>query len=226
MTTDTHPIAAHWRIVHEEEANLVHAVHLDALNGVDAGLVRPDTLAHFIQHIGSDGVVIGGFLDRIGMIAYGVLGISSETAHHMAHILGVAIADRSRFCILDGAASLPAWRGHGLHRDLIRERVKCARTLDRTLFGATVSPANITSLRGLLEAKFQIAAFAMLYGGMDRLVLIRDLHADNRRWVLRHKVPVTDVLAHQAALAEGLTGFACEETGKDIWHVHYGESTD
>jgi hypothetical protein len=221
MTQENHLVDAHWRMVRGDEAETVLTVHLEALAGMESGLVRPDSLEHFVRHIGIDGAIIGAFVDNVGMIAYGVLGIGSETAEHMAGILEVG-ADRTRFCILDGAASLPAWRGHRLHRDLIRERVKFAGTLDRTLLGATVSPANMTSMRGLLESQFEIHAYRLLYGGLPRLLMKRDMLSEGRRWVLQHKVAATDAIAHQVALAEGLTGFACAETGHGTWQVHYG----
>jgi hypothetical protein len=222
MTQTEQLVDAQWRMVREDEVQTVLAVHLEALAGMESGLVRPDSLEHFACHISKDGVIIGAFVNRAGMVAYGVLGMRSETADHMADILQVDAADRSRFCILDGAASLPAWRGNRLHRDLIRERVKAADTLGRTLLGATVSPSNMTSMRGLLESQFEIRTYGLLYGGLPRLVMQRDLRNENRRWVLQHKVLSTDAVAHQAALAEGLNGFACEEDAQGKWLIHYG----
>jgi hypothetical protein len=219
---DTHSIQFNWRTMRKDEAELVHALHLSVLAGLESGLVRPDDLSHFRRHAGPEGLTVGCFIDDVGIVAYGVLGIASDTTSHMAEVLGINAAERSRFCILDGAASLAAWRGNRLHRDLIRVRLKHANQAGRTLIGATVAPGNMTSMRGLLESGFHVCGFSMMYGGLARLMVKKDTHVAQPHWALAHKVPATDVHAHRLALAEGLSGFSCSETDDGGWQVHYG----
>lgn len=211
-----------WRTVAPNEAEAVYRVHREALAGIAPGLVRPDTLEHFVAHTGPCGVTLGCFADDIGMVAYGVLGISSATAAHMTHMFAVEKTSLHRFAILDGAASLPGWRGHHLHRESIRARLAYAAQAGRTLLGATVAPGNFPSLHGLLEAQFRISRFAMLYGGLPRLILRRDLSAPASQWVLRHKVAAADIRGHDMALAEGLTGFASSKDADGNPMVDYG----
>lgn len=211
-----------WRMVAPRKAEAVYRVHLEALAGVAPGLVRPDPLEHFVAHTGQCGITVGGFADGAGMVAYGVLGISSATASHMAQILAIEEKNLHRFAILDGAASLPVWRGHQLHRESIRTRLAYAAQAGRTLLGATVAPGNFPSLHGLLEAEFRIDRFASLYGGLPRLILRRDLSAPTPRWILQHKVAVSDIRGHELALAEGLTGFACSKDANGNPMVEYG----
>jgi GNAT superfamily N-acetyltransferase len=213
-----------WRAVQTHEAPIVHAVHLEALAGMDQGLVRPDTLDHFVAHTGRLGTILGGFAEGTGLVAFGVLGVSSGTATHMAQVLAIDTTHWHRFVVLDGAASLPAWRGQNLHRELIRARLEHAEQIGRTLVGATVAPGNIPSLRGLLSMDFRIQAFAMLYGGLPRLVVKRDLLAPAPSWKLEHKVPVADIHGHEHALKEGLVGFGCSENEDGAWIIHYGST--
>lgn len=226
MTEPADSIRIEWRTVETREAPVVHAVHLEALAGMEPGLVRPDSLDHFIAHTGKLGMILGGFAESAGLVAYGVLGISSATVAHMAQVLRIGADDRQRFGILDGAASLPAWRGQHLHRELIRERLAHAAQSGCTLTGATVAPGNIPSLRGLMHMHFHVETFATLYGGLPRLVLARDLLAPANSWKLEHKVPSTDIRGHEYALAEGLKGFDCVEGKDGTWLVHYGHLVD
>ena len=124
--------------------------------------------------------------------------------------------------MLDGAAALPEWRGHGLHRCAIDQRIKHARSLGRTIVGATVAPENIRSTRGLLGAGLQVRRFALLYGGLPRLVLRRDLERQHTPRRAELSVPVADGHAHQRALALGLAGFACRQAPDGAWVVDYG----
>ncbi|WP_334190284.1 hypothetical protein [Noviherbaspirillum sp.] len=227
MTTrnDSDDIDAHsftWRVLRKEEAPVAHAVHIEALSGQAAGLVRPDELSHFMRHMGEEGLLVGCFIADGQMVAYGVLGTASKTVSHMAELLEIDEADHSRFCVLDGVAALTAWRGYGMHRESIKERLRHAGQLGHTLVGATVAPGNIPSMRGLFEARFQVKKFSMLYGGLSRLVLKKDLKVAEPDWVLQHRVAATDEPGHQSALKEGLTGFGCSQREDGVWQVHYG----
>ncbi|MFZ6648524.1 hypothetical protein ACO0LO_22570 [Undibacterium sp. TJN25] len=213
-----------WRMLQPHEAQAAHCIHLAAIADQAFGLVRPDELPHFIAHTGAAGAIVGCFAEVDGneqMLAYGVLGTDSSTSSHMAELLCVAPADRARFAILDGVAALPDWRGYGLHRASIQARLDHARTVGRSLIGATVSPENIASLRGLLESRFLVTNFAMLYGGLARLVLKRDLNDAMPAWSLEQKIDTNDRAANQAALAVGQTAYACSQSG-NRWQLHYG----
>ncbi|GGC78397.1 hypothetical protein [Undibacterium terreum] len=221
-----------WRRLQASEAGFAHHVHLQAIADQDYGLVRPDELPHFIAHTSDAGAIIGCFYDKKAvdntghgmaeMIAYGVLGMNSATSTHMAQLLNIPDSVRKQFAILDGVACLPDWRGYGLHRESIQARLEYARTAHRTLIGATVSPENIVSLRGLLEAEFVVSTFAMLYGGLVRFILKKNLEAPQLCWSLEKKVDASDRTAHQEALALGLSAYACSQTSGGSWQLHYG----
>lgn len=201
------------------DAARIHALHLSVLARTPAGMMRADSLAHFDAHAGPAGRILGCFLDDGTLAAYGVLGLDSPTVHHLAALLGT---DPLRFAVLDGAAALPEWRGHGLHRHAIGQRIAHARALGRMAIGATVAPANVRSVRGLLAAGLQVRRFAMLYGGLARLVLLRDLECGDPPRHAELSVAVADHAAHGAALAAGLAGYACRQGPCGQWLVDYG----
>jgi hypothetical protein len=157
------------------------------------------------------------------LVAYGVLGIQSGTVAHLASLLALAPDDRRRACVLDGAASLPPWRGHNLHRAAIDARGELARALGRTLMLATVAPENMRSLRGLLLQGYTVHGYATVYGGLPRLLMARDLLRPQSEWQAARQVLAADHAGHQCALAEGLRGYGCQQDANKAWHIMYGE---
>lgn len=212
----------HWRPLRQEEARLAWALHAEVFAATPAGMVRPDQLDHFEQHIRQSGRILGCFIGD-QLVAYGVLGMQSETVAHLAALLALAPDDRRRACVLDGAASLPPWRGHNLHRAAIDARGELARALGRTLMLATVAPENMRSLRGLLLQGYAVHGYATVYGGLPRLLMARDLLRPQGDWQATRQVPAADHAGHQCALAAGLRGFGCQQDADKAWHIMYGE---
>ena len=210
-----------WRVTRPDEAAGVHALHAGVFARTPAGMVRPDGLAHFERHTAELGRILGCFADG-ELVAYGVLGVHSPTAEHLAELLELSPQDRARVCVLDGAASLPEWRGHSLHCAAIAERSALGQSLGRTLVTATVAPENMRSLRGLLKEGFTIHRYAIVYGGLARLIVMRDLLLPAPQWQLATRVSVPDHPGHQHALAEGLTGYDCWQAEDKSWHIDYG----
>lgn len=217
MTYARPAVTFHWRPT--LDALRVHAIHSAVVSRTPPGMVRPDPLSHFEQHTGALGETLGCFLDTGEMIAYGVIGLRSDTVAHMADMLGTR---SDCLCVLDGAASLPQWRGFGLHNFAIEERIRHAAALGLTRIGATVAPENIRSVRGLLRSDLAIRGFARMYGGLARLLVARDTLAPQRAWRRETGVAMRDLDGHQDALAAGLIGYACTQDGAGDWSIDYG----
>lgn len=208
-----------WR--QTSDAATVHAIHCAAMARAPSGMVRPDPLSHFENHIGRDGVTLGCFLDSGQMVGYGVLGIDSPMASHLAALLG---ADAGRFALLDGAAVLDEWRGYGVHQAAIEQRVAHAASAGRSLAGATVSPHNLRAMHSMFRAGFTIAACGLLYGGLERLLVRRDTLALAPRFDSVATVEATNYAGHRAALANHLTGYALQRDAAANWSVSYGRA--
>jgi GNAT superfamily N-acetyltransferase len=184
-----------------------------------SGMVRPDPLSHFENHIERDGVTLGCFLDSGQLVGYGVLGIDSPMARHLAALLG---ADAARFALLDGAAVLDEWRGSGVHQGAIEQRIAHAATAGRSLIGATVSPHNLRAMHSMFRAGFTIDACGLLYGGLERLLVRRDTLAPGPRFEPVVTVEAMNYPGHRAALADHLTGYAMQRDAGANWSVSYG----
>jgi hypothetical protein len=210
-----------WRLMLPQEAALVHQLHRAALAHVPQGMVRPDDLSHFERHAAAQGRILCCYADG-ELVAYGVLGLDSHAVDHMAELLGASAADRARMCVLDGAASLPEWRGRRLHCAAIEERMALGRELGRSLVTATVAPENMRSLRGLLLEGFTVRGYAIVYGGLARLLVQRDLLLPAQEWRAGRRIAHEDHAGHRRALADGLQGFHCWQDERERWFVEYG----
>jgi hypothetical protein len=217
MQTPRQPTLLTWQPT--QDAVAVHALHREVLTRTPPGMVRPDPLSHFEAHAGETGQTLGCYAADGSLAGYGILGLRSGTVDHLADMLG---ADPATLCVLDGAAALPEWRGYGIHRLAIAQRIALARSLGRMLVAATVAPENVRSMFGLLDAGLFIRRFATLYGGLPRLVLLGELARRPPAPTPQLSVPARDLAAHRAALDAGLTGYGCrkEEAG-DAWVVDY-----
>lgn len=211
-----------WRMLKPEDAMPAYQLHLAANTETPPGLVRSDDLAHFVANIQDQGRILGCFVNGKGMVAYGILGMEPASNSKIIRLLNLPEAELANFASLDGAAALAPWRGNRLHRESIQARLEIGRAQHRRYIGATVSPENINSLRGLLEAGFYIKNFAHLYGGLARLVMLLDLDASPATWTLRGAVIASDQAGHQAALAKGWFGFELSKTGASACQVLYG----
>jgi hypothetical protein len=211
------PLTVRWRLA--DDPAPVHALHRTVLALTPPGMVRPDALGHFESHMGDKGHTLGCYLDDGSLVAYGVVGLCSDNVLRLAELLQVGVEG---FCMLDGAGSLPEWRGYGLHLSVIDERIRFARELGRSAIGTTVSPENIRSMRGLFHAGMEVHAFALMFGGLARLLLKRELAPGKRSWRHALSVAVADHQGHEAALAAGLRGYACRQDGEGKWHIAYG----
>lgn len=211
-----------WRTLRPDEAILAYQLHLAANTESPTGLVRPDDLAHFVANIQEQGRILGCFVNDKEMVAYGILGMEPASNSKLCKLLDLPEAELANFASLDGAAALAPWRGNRLHCESIQARLAMARTQQRSHIAATVSPENINSLRGLLEAGFSIKNFATLYGGLTRLVMLLELDAPPSSWSLCEAVVASDHVGHQAALAKGWLGYALRETSSGACQVLYG----
>jgi hypothetical protein len=85
-----------------------------------------------------------------------------------------------------------------------------------------VAPENMRSLRGLLKEGFTVRRYAIVYGGLARLVVQRDLLLPVPQPVeAKVHVAAADHEGHQRALAEGLQGYHCWQDAAQQWFVDY-----
>lgn len=150
----------------------VHALHLAACAGMDAKVVRPETIEFFARQLSGGADVIGLETEDGELVAYAVLQIDLAGEEEFLPLLG--LTDAATCVKLAGTSVAPSWRGRGLQAHLSRLRLERAAARGAAHAFATASQHNPASYLSLLRSGLTGARFARVYGGVWRLVL----HAD------------------------------------------------
>ena len=184
-----------------EDLPQVLALHQLCTQGLSDDFVRKETMAS-LQSLMQRGQFIGLF-DQQQLVAYGVL-LNNLQPHER---LPESIAPDSQRpqSLLCGISVAPAWRGHGLQRRLIMQRLSMA-SADALVF-STAAPANWYSWNNLLECGFHVRAITDQYGGHTRFLMVAEplpayaLYPD-----LSKEFHGQDLKRQQEALSEGWRG--------------------
>lgn len=157
----------HWRLLQPHDLDAMHALHLHSIEGMVVQTVKPETRDFLASLLGGRGRVPGGWAGD-ALVAYGVLqhDLLADDAPHA--LLGLPAA--APLCKLAGAAVRRDWRGHGLQRRLIQQRLALAGA--SSVF-ATSAPGNPASWHSLLACGLSVRALQYRYGGHARYLLAR-----------------------------------------------------
>lgn len=210
-----------FRILLEADAKDAFAVHCSAADQLTNHVVRRESLEFITDQVNYE-FMIGAFPESGGLVAYGGLVVSARGGGKIADALDLDPESRLRFCLLDGVAIHPDWQQRGIHGELITKRLCYARDLGKNLVGVTVSPRNTRSLKNLLDAGFRIRRAEYLYGGYERLILMRDLICEAQSYAGIRSVLAEDFVQNLAAIREGLSGFKLFWNEENKAMIHYG----
>lgn len=158
-----------WRLLQPADLDTMEALHRLSIAGMAAQLVKPESRDFLASLLQGRGRVIGA-LAGTQLVAYGVLQHDLLPDDDPRAHLGLAL--ERPVAKLAGAAVDPVWRGQGLQRTLIQQRM--AHAADNTVLFATASPGNHASWRSLLACGFAVRAVEYRYGGLARYLLAYD----------------------------------------------------
>ena len=190
-----------WRTLQPADLDTMFALHLRSIAGLALATVKPETREFLHSLLEGRGQVIGAWQGR-ALVAYGVLQHDLLAYDDPRAVLGLPA--EARVGKLAGAAVEPAWRGQGLQRVLITQRMAAAA--GATVF-ATAAPGNPASWRSLLACGLQVRAVQYLYGGHARYLLAR---VPGDAWVpgAAQEVPAEELARQETLLAQGWRGVA------------------
>lgn len=160
----------------------------------------------FLQHCVPYRTAIGVFHAHT-LVAYAMLSlIPADDPGHLGLALGMDEADRGSVAHLASCMVRPDWRGLGLQRALLAERLSMAQSHGRHLCLAAVSLHNHSSRHNMLRLGMHIA-WAGDLNGLVRQITRIDLHSglsidagDERL------VDSRDLAAQRQAFADGYVG--------------------
>jgi hypothetical protein len=193
------------RLLREDEAAAVYALHRLVAAGLPVDLVAADSLKFFVDHAGRIGRLLGIFTER-ALVAYAVLGLPGAGDDNFGRDHGLPEDVLPQVAHLDGASVHPLYRGNRLHRLMSEWRMAEARAAGRSILLSTVAPGNHFSLDNLLASSLQIRGLKIRFGGL-RYLLRRDLDvevrpADDGQWI-----DARDFALQERLLQEGLRGW-------------------
>lgn len=203
----TYLAAWEWRRLTLADLDVMYALHVCSIAGMNVQAVKPESKDFLRSILGGRGVVIGAWVGDL-LVAYGVLqhDLKSEDA---ALVDGLAdgLGHSAPRYKLAGAAVHPAWRGRGLQKAVIRQRMQLAPA--QSVLFATASPLNPASWCNLLACGFTVRDVRYLYGGHARYVLA---YVGSDEWegstTAGQTLQADQLLQQQALLQQGWRGVA------------------
>ncbi|MDP3422557.1 MAG: hypothetical protein Q8S32_02220 [Burkholderiaceae bacterium] len=165
------PPGLRWQRLTIADHQQVCALHLASLEGIAASVVRREEPDFFAATLLGRGELAGVFHGP-DMIAYTVLlrtmAVYDDPSPEWTPDPSMPLVK------LAGSGVLQAWRGLGLQKAFIAQRVRMAGP-QAQVFG-TASPANQASWRNLLSGGFTLRAIKHMYGGSPRFIGVRLPH--------------------------------------------------
>ncbi|MFG1480232.1 hypothetical protein V5F53_16490 [Xanthobacter sp. V4C-4] len=164
-------------------------------------IVKPESRAYFEGILSGRGRVVG-LLEGERLVAYGILQHDHTPADGPHRLLKLPV--ETAVGRLAGASVHPDYRGLGLQRRVIAERVAAAPP-HMVLF-STAAPVNAPSWSNLLSGGFPIVGIERFFGGYARYVMVRAAadHDPDTAVV----VDPRDFPRQQTLFADGWRGYA------------------
>lgn len=204
-----------WRQLQPADLQAMHRLHLFSMQGLGADVVKPESPEFLASLLAGRGQVIGAWAGPC-LVAYGVL--QHDLLPEDTQDAALAIP-HSALRKLAGAAVDPAWRGMGLQRQLIAQRVALAPP--QALLIATASPYNYPSWHNLLAQGFAISALVYRYGGHARYLMLRrkDQVAFAHDCARGMQIPADDLPTQAQLLAQGWVGHAPGFAASSVYYA-------
>lgn len=210
------------RLLTMADLDAVLALHRRSVQGLGPEVVKPETPTFFRELLEGRGSILG-VRQGDSLVAYAVLQRDLLPIDDPSALLG--LPSGTPVVKLAGAGVDPAWRGQGLQRMLIEERLK--RMPSPGVAVSTAAPANPASWRNLLSCGFAVRALQYRYGGHPRFLMAwvdpRLEGAIDPTTAAVTSVPVSDLATQARLLGEGWRGVAA---GDDATSIRYLAAVD
>ncbi|KZE37518.1 benzoate transporter [Bhargavaea cecembensis] len=181
--------------------------------------LQPLTEDEFRFILEGNGEMIGVYADG-KMIAWRAMLVPDNDHEGLGRDVGVPEEEIGKVIYQEISAVSPEWRGFSLQTimgSVLMDRVDAERY---RYVCSTVMPGNIPSLKDKFRHGLEVRALKEKYGGKLRYVFMKDLQAPEQERTESREIPMDDIAAQQALLADGWVGTAMAEGGNG-WFVRY-----
>ena len=146
--------------------------------------IAKETIAHpdwylavpeeFVRRcVAEQGFIVGAYIDE-EMAGFLLIHYPEETPENLGNDLGWPDEKKARVAHMDTVCVLPAYRGLGLHRQLLAWAEEHLQAMPYCYYLTTVHPDNSYSLRNFQKSGYQIVATRPKYGGLPRHILCKE----------------------------------------------------
>ena len=199
-----------------DDLQAMFALHQRSIHGLGIDVVNSET-PDFMGQLLKEWAQVTGIFEHKTLIAYGVL--QHQLTPEIALPHSIALDATRQQLKLAGASVAPEWRGHGLQRQLVKQRIALASA--QALLFSTAAPANPYSWNNLLSCGFHIRGLIQMYGGFSRYLLVRDQAiAQKPLYSEQQEVQALDLKTQQQLLEQGWSGIL---PGHTLRHVLYAK---
>lgn len=208
MDVDRERRCGQWVALRLEEVAEIEALQSLVYGSlVDRDHFKPAPPGFFQSVVGGRGSVLGRRLDG-RLIAFGTLLTGLDSKDGARRRLG--LSDETPLAMMQGVVVHPEFRGHQLHRRLLRRRLALLRPAETWHVYATAAPGNTASWNNMLAERYHVADITVMYQRLLRYTLYRPPHppqssADEEGFVW---VDPADSEAQLALLRAGARGMA------------------
>jgi GNAT superfamily N-acetyltransferase len=176
-----------------------------------AHVLRRDDVSKFQENLVRPNITFGAFADD-DLVGYAAIAFGVDATRYLIPFAGEPTLQPERAALHDGSGVHPRWRGRGLQTQLNHQRIATAAAAGCTDVVGTVSTHNPFSLSNHLKLGFVVRGAALLYSGMERLVIRMRLSEEQPQpsSMVGCRVPLSDWASLERRLAAGYVGVACE----------------
>ncbi len=173
MGPDDEERSGSWVALSLEEVGEIEALQrLTYGTLVDRDLFKPAPPGFFESVIGGRGSVLGRRLEG-RLIAFGTLLTGLDSKDGARRRLG--LDERVPLAMMQGVVVHPDYRGHHLHRRLLRHRLALLRPAETWHVYASAAPGNTASWCNMMAEGYQVADIGVMYQRLLRYTLHRPL---------------------------------------------------
>jgi predicted GNAT superfamily acetyltransferase len=133
---------------------------------------------HYYQKIFFDyGTFLGVKTNFAQLIAFSALITTYEKEIlEYARLVDLNKRPWTEICILDTVVVAPEFRGNGIQRELVQQLMELAKIKhSKKYMLCTVHPENTFSLNNFIKLGFEIKSSKIIYGGLSRYILLKNL---------------------------------------------------
>lgn len=140
----------------------------------DSDLFCADSKEFIKKHINEAGFILKA-VENHEIIGFLIVRIPKYENDNLGYDIYLDHSELEKVAHIESVAILPAHRGKGLQKKLMKEAEDILIKNGFTYLMATVHPKNLYSLNNFTQLRYEIVKTMKKYGGMERYILLKSV---------------------------------------------------